>query len=184
MPLHLVSMSLVLNLFCSLCSMWTLNQPLLFCSKPISRASSLLQWRTSLRVVKQVCFKRQLRPSFHQGDFFFLIIIILFKIVMKIAPSSLLADVMDMRSGSRQPTPGICMSFVAASQGKHSGRSSRTYGRSSGRSNNKAGCETRSVHINSLPLQHNESSEAPLDQQWSVCGKAQRAGLEHQTPGL
>lgn len=133
-------------------SMWTLNQPLLFCSKPTSQASSLIQQRTSLRVVKQVRFKRQVRPSFHQGDSFFPDNYFVGN-VMKIAPSFLLADVMDVRSGSRHTIGEICMSFIDASQGKHSGRFPRTCDRSSGRSNIRDGFETRSLHINSLPLQ-------------------------------
>lgn len=93
---------------------------------------------------------------------------------MKIAPSFRLADVMDMRSGSRRPLLGICMSFVDTPKGKHLGRSSRTRGRSSGRSNNKGGFETRSVRIHSPTLHHNKSSGGTLGPRWSVYTNATR----------
>lgn len=85
--------------------------------------------------------------------------------IMKIVPSFLLADVMDMRSGSPQPCSG---NLHDKTQGKHSRRFPKMWGRSLGHSSHKDVFEMRSVHIISVPLQHDKFSEGSLDLHWLV----------------
>lgn len=63
-------------------SIWNLNQPLLFSRRPTSRASSLLQQRTSLRVVKRV-FKKAI-VTFIPPRWFFPLIITLLELLGKL----------------------------------------------------------------------------------------------------
>lgn len=132
-------MSLARSLFYALCfwklaysgSIRTLCRPLLFCSQPASlqapfRGTLLSEWwnRCTLKVKCDLHYTKVIF-FFHYYDFV--------GIVLKIALSFRLGDVMDMSSASCRLRPGICMPFVDASKGKNLGRSSRTCGRSSGR---------------------------------------------------
>lgn len=130
------------------------------------QASNLLRRQISLKVVKQVCFKGQLLLSFHQGDFF----LIIFSWncdenygklstcrcnghVFRLPAIPFWKFACHLLTPPKVNTPDV-------SQGRGA--------ESLGHSSNKARSEMRSVHIHSLLLQHDKSSEGTLDLHLSI----------------